>query len=132
MQANQQEQIILHDLIKGQSVYNNVIFKPANLRALCFDLHQPLTNLAFHNCIFDRVRFANDTLDNCLFDHCEFIYAYICENNKYLNNTSFNCCVFRFGRIHRNEDDLNNPTLFYNCDFSDVGLFYHYKDEDND
>ena len=121
MQANQQEQIILHDLIEGQSVYNNVVFKPTNPKALFFDFHQPLTNLAFHNCKFDRIRFATDTLDNCIFDHCVFYDAYISKNNNYINNTSFNDCIFNEGRIYKNE----NNNLFNNCVFN-CPIFYYY------
>ena len=123
---SQQQQTVLHDLIEGQTVYNNVVFEPVNKRALNFVFQQPLTNITFHNCIFDRLNLSRTTIDNCLFDHCVFNYSYINKNNNYINGTSFNCCVFNEGRVHKNESD----TMFYNCEFK-CAIFYHYPDLDN-
>ena len=95
--------MILNNLIDNQSVYNNVIFQPANKKVLFLKFPHELNNMKFYNCRFDMLCITNTTLTNCLFDHCTFNKVFIDKNNIY-DNTVFSCCIFNEGRIYRADE----------------------------
>lgn len=111
---------ILNDLVKGQNVYNNVIFKSLYPYSLWFRCPSELINITFHNCTFERISILGATLINCLFDHCIFNDSYIDDCNDY-DNVIFSCCVFNRCHIYITDQ------IFETCVYNETMRKYHHN-----